>query len=180
MGRFSWASDGATGALYRARQFFAGFRGWLEPAQIGEVRDTLSPQELDLFVRMQGRDQKHSFRVLRRLQRSAVERGRRLPHELAVAALLHDVGKGRLATWHRVAFVLLNAASPRLAARLERRDAPGWRNALWRLRHHARLGAERLAAAGVAPRIVDLVAGHTGDPGDDAELAWLIEADSRS
>jgi hypothetical protein len=175
--RSSWVS-GCARALYRARQFLAGFRGWLEPREIVEVRSLLAPAGFDLFVRMQGRDQKHSFRVLRWLQRSAVERGTVVPETLVQAALLHDVGKGRLATWHRVAFVLLNAAAPRLAPRIERAEGAGWRNALWRLRHHARLGAQRLAAAGVAPRVVELVARHTGEFAGDDELAWLIEADA--
>jgi hypothetical protein len=174
--RFSWASGGSR-ALYRVRQFLAGFRGWLEPGEIGEVRTLLAAREIDLFVRMQGRDQKHSFRVLRWLERSAAERHVPLPRELVVAALLHDVGKGHLATWHRVAFVLLNACAPHLAPRLERERGGGWRNALWRLRHHARLGADRLAAAGCSPRVVALVAGPTGAPGADPDLAWLIEAD---
>ncbi len=177
MARSSWASLGAR-ALYRARQFVAGYRGWLEPHEIVEVRSLLTPIEVDLFVRMQGRDQKHSFRVLRWLQASAAERGTALPGPLIEAALLHDVGKGRLATWHRVAFVLLNAASPAYALSVEREQDGGWRNALWRLRHHARLGAARLAAAGVDPRVVDLVARHTGAAGDDRDLAWLIEADA--
>jgi hypothetical protein len=160
------------------RQFLAGFRGWLEPDEIVEVRSLLPPPEIDLFVRMQGRDQKHSFRVLRWLQRSAAERGVTLSRPLIEAALLHDVGKGRLATWHRVAFVLLDAATPRLARRVERERGHGWRNALWRLRHHAHLGAARLAAAGVDPRVVELVAGPPGEARDDADLAWLIEADA--
>ena len=59
-----------------------------------------------------------------------------------VAALVHDVGKGRLATCHRIAFVLLNAGAPSLARRLEAERGAGWRQALWRLRHQVQFDME--------------------------------------
>jgi putative nucleotidyltransferase with HDIG domain len=164
---------------YRVRQFTDGVRPWLEPYEIAEARGRLSEAEFALFMRMEGRDRKHSLRVMRWIERTGRERGREPSEELLNAALLHDIGKGDLATWHRIAFVLLGRFPP-LASRLEAPEGAGWQRALWRLRHHARLGAERLAAAGSSARVVELVARHTGEPGDDAELAWLIEADGES
>jgi hypothetical protein len=163
---------------YRAWQFFAGWRARLTPQAITEIRELLTRVELALFVAMLGRDQAHCLRVMRVIQRTAVEQGRTPSRELLVAALLHDIGKGRVATWHRVAFVVLDALAPRLERRLERPDGAGWQRALWRLRCHGRLGAERLVEAGVDPRVAHLVAGHSAPPpGDDPELAWLIAAD---
>lgn len=163
---------------YRAWQLFAGWRARLTPAAIMEIRALLSTDELLLFVAMAGRDQDHSLRVMRAIQHSGVERRRSPSHQLLVAALLHDIGKGRIATWQRVLFVLLDAVAPRLAGRIEAAGAAGWRRALWRLRHHARLGAEQLAAVGAHPRTVALVAGHTGSGrADDDELMVLIAAD---
>lgn len=166
---------------YRVWQLVAGWRARLTPAAITEIRALLSPEELLLFVAMAGRDQDHSLRVMRTLQRIGIEQRRSPTHQLLVAALLHDIGKGRLATSHRVLFVLLDAAAPRLGRYLEARDGAGWRQALWRLRHHARLGAEVLTALGADERVVTLVAAHTGPPpADDDELTWLIAADQVS
>ena len=163
---------------YRVWQFFAGWRARLTPQAIVEIRQLLTREELTFFVGMLGRDQAHCLRVMRVIQRTAVARGRAPSRELLVAALLHDVGKGPVATWHRVAFVVLDALAPRLARRLERPRDGGWRGALWRLRHHARLGAERLAGAGIDPRVVALVSAHSSrTPGGGPDLEWLIAAD---
>jgi len=99
------------------------------------------------------------------------------------------VGKGPLLVWDRVAFVLLCAASPSLTERLALRlNAPREassglrrrRDALWRLRHHAALGADLVEAAGAPPRVVELVRRHTeAPPPDDEELASFIAADDR-
>jgi hypothetical protein len=164
---------------YRVWQVFAGWRARLTPEAITEIRALLSPAELALFVAMLGRDQAHCLRVRDEVARMGVARRRSPSHPLLVSALLHDIGKGRVATWQRVAFVTLDVLAPRLARRIESPDGAGWRRALWRLRHHARLGAEQLAAIGADPRAVALVAGHMAPPSADAddELAWLIAAD---
>ena len=48
------------------------------------------------------------------------------------------------------------------------------------LRHHARLGAALLAAAGADSRVIELVARHTeASPADDAALARFIALDDR-
>ena len=169
---------------YRVRQFTRGLRPHLAPDEIEEVRARLSPAELDLFLRAEPRDRRHSFDLYRLLQRETVD----VTHDLLTAALLHDVGKGPLLVWHRVAFVLLNAVAPRLARRLERRAdllreasvLDRWRDALWRLRHHAALGALLVEAAGSSPRVVELIRRHTeAVPDDDPELAAFIVADDR-
>ena len=101
--------------------------------------------------------------------------------ELLVAALLHDVGKGQLHLLDRVAYVALDAISPQLVDGIAREHGPRWRQGLWRLRHHARLGAERLIAAGSSPRVVELVAAHMRGDGAEhvsEELAWLRSADA--
>ncbi len=166
----------AARARYRVSQVARGFRTYLTPAEIRALRALLGPAELALFAAMHPRDRRHSIDVLRWLE---VTSGTEAPSaELKRAALLHDVGKGQLALTDRVAFVLLEALSPRAVSLLGSRDGARWRRALWTLRHHAALGGERLAAAGSDARVVALVRRHTAPPSaSDAELARLIEAD---
>ncbi len=100
------------------------------------------------------------------------------PDDLMAAALLHDVGKGSLFVWDRVAYVLLGALSNRMRRRLARQYGWRWQRALWRLEWHARLGAEMLAQVGTRPRVVELVARHKdASSAGDEDLAWLIAAD---
>ena len=170
-------------AGYRTRQVAWGLRSAIAPADREAVRALLSPAELALFDAMEPRDRAHAVRTLRWLDRAGGP-GSAARRDVRAAALLHDVGKGRLALWHRVAYVLL-AALP--AAALDRlcRRGHGPRDALWRLRHHDRLGGALLREAGSAPRVVELVERHLAPPAaaraaGDLDLLALIEADGNS
>lgn len=161
---------------YRAGQFVRGFRTTLSPEEIAAARRLLGARELQLFAGLHPRDRRHSMNVMRWLEAST-----RPSRELLVAALLHDVGKGQLRVLDRVAYVTLNAISPQFLDGIAREHGPRWRQGLWRLRHHARLGAERLIEAGSSPRVVELVAAHIGTDGAEQtseQLTWLRSADA--
>ena len=159
---------------YRARQFFGGFRAALSPDELAFVRGVLTREELALFADMQARDRRHSVNVALALQNAT---GVETSRDLLATALLHDIGKGDLFVGERVAYVLLFAVSPRLVD-LVGRPASRGRDGIWRLRHHARLGAERLREEGSSPRVIELVVAHVdGNASADAELARLQEAD---
>jgi len=161
-------------ARYRARQFFGGFRAALTPDELAFVRGVLTRRELALFADLQARDQRHSVNVALALRDDG---GGATSRDLLVAALLHDIGKGDLFVGERVVYVLLLAVSPRLVDLVGRRGSRG-RDGIWRLRHHARLGAELLTEEGSSPRVIELVAAHMdGDASEDAELARLQAAD---
>lgn len=165
------------GAIYRVRQVLWGLRREIAAPDGEAVRTLLSPAEFRLFEAMEPRDRSHAVRTLRWLERAGAATGR----DVRVAALVHDVGKGRLALWHRVAYVLLGALPGALLDRLCRRGA-GARGALWRLRHHDLLGAALLREAGSAPRVVELVERHLTPraAADDPDLRALQEADGHS
>lgn len=138
----------------------------------------LTDQELLLFSAMPGRDRRHSMDMVHWLQRQPPEDGSPPSPELLAAALVHDVGKGSLIVWDRVAFVLLGAASTRLRIAAGVEHGPRWRHAIWRLEHHAQLGADLLQTAGSRPRVVELVRRHKDHSADgDVELHRLIAAD---
>ena len=163
-------------AGYRAGQLVRGLRTALSPRELIAARSLLSARELQLFAGLHPRDRRHSMDVMRWLEART-----RPSRELLVAALLHDVGKGQLRVLDRVAYVALNAISPRLVDGVAREHGPRWRQGLWRLRHHPQLGAERLIEAGSSQRVVELVAAHIRADGAEqtgVELAWLRSADS--
>jgi hypothetical protein len=164
-------------AAYRSSQFFRGFRWALCPEEIQTIRSLLTEPECKLFTAMQGRDRRHSMDMVRWLQRHSTP-GVLPSDDLLAAALLHDVGKGSLIVWDRVAFVLLGALSARLRLRLAREDGWRWQRAMWRLEHHAWIGSEMLVEAGTRQRVIELVARHKdASSGRDEELALLMAAD---
>ncbi len=147
----------ATRALYRSRQLFGGVRPRIDAELLTEALPLLSEPERRLFEAMTTRDQQHCLAVYAHL------RGQR-DHDLLTAALLHDAGKGRIALWHRVAYVLLEAASPPLLRRLAKPgDGPGWRQALDRCHRHPELGAqlaEEAGSPGIAVALIREDSGH--------------------
>lgn len=158
-------------AIYRSRQFFASLRPRVDPALRDEAFALLSESERELFDSMTLRDQQHCIDVYRRL------RERHDDHDLLVAALLHDCGKGRIALWHRVAYVLLDSSAPSLLRRVaDEGEGASWRQALYRCLHHPELGARMAEQAGSAPRVVALIRGDHTSEGNE-QLAALQAAD---
>ena len=135
----------------------------------------LTPAEQALFFSMETSDQRHALDVFRDLKANGQGDA-----SLLAAALLHDVGKGRINVWQRVAFVLLNAVSPRLLCRLASGHGRGWRGALARSLDHAERGAALAEAAGSTPETVRLIRLHRAPAGDDPALAMLQAADEGS
>lgn len=122
----------------------------------------LSPTEIVAFQRMSRADQLHSLNVLRTVQ-SQYES---VPLSLAVAALMHDVGKCRyhLAVWQKTLVVLVKRLRPSLAERLGREDKlSSWRAPFVVRSHHAQWSAEILRACRADEIAVWLVEHHQAD-----------------
>jgi len=104
--------------FYRTRQFLGAFRPTVESAERTDARVLLGERLWPLFESMKPRDQRHSLDVFHVLKDQGDH-----DQDLLMAALLHDVGKGRLAAanvrlWHRVVYVLLGAGPPGLLRRV--------------------------------------------------------------
>jgi hypothetical protein len=133
------------------------------PLEIELARRWLSPAELQLFLNMGRSEQLHSLNVLRDVLVQAAD----TPHDLAVAALLHDAGKGRyrLAVWQKTFSVLLRRLHPRLEQRLRAEDRlTFWRAPFVVRYHHPRWSAQMLREAGSSDRVVWLAEHHADNP----------------
>ncbi len=136
------------------------------------AREFLGGELLVVFDAQEPRDQRHSAGTARWL----IEHGHASDHDLLVAALLHDAGKGTQRTRDRVVHVLTEwLPEPLVAAEASRFEM---RRALARSRAHSERGAELLVAAGASPRVVELTRLHHRPAGRDAMLALLQRADA--
>lgn len=166
------------GIAYRLRQLWANLTaGPLTAQAVAEVAAALTPGEQDLFALFSPADQWHSVRVLHTLR----EAGYNDP-DLAVAALLHDIGKTRypLSAWDRTLIVIGQTLLPRRVTAWGEGPVAGWRRPFVVRAQHPAWGAEMAAANGSRPRVVELIARHAGPPGDDAVLRALQWADDRN
>ena len=156
--------------MHRVRQFFGALRPRVSVRDRVEAYAWLMPPQQRLFETMTLRDQQHGIIVMRRVRARADE-----DPVLCAAALLHDCGKGKVALWHRVAYVLLGT-TPNVRERVANRHGAEWRQALWRLLHHPSLGASLVAATGADPEVVRMIREQDA-PAAHGKLAILQAAD---
>ena len=151
---------------YRIRQFVRTVRQPQAPPDLGRLAGLLSAEQRALFSSLAVVDQYHCLAVAQAL----AAQGHEQP-DLLRAALVHDIGKARahISTWERVAHVLLMRCAPTLAGRLGSARAGEGGHGLYVLAHHAALGGDLAAQAGLAPAVVALVRGD-GDPQLQAAL----------
>ncbi len=166
-------------AGYRVYQFGRSIAPRPLDAEDRAILDaTLPPAARALFATMSRNDQRHSLTVYRALRDTGCDDA-----ELLAAALLHDSGKGsgRVRLWVRPPLVLLKAFAPRLLTWMTREPLPGcsvpwWRRPLYAAWHHAAIGADLAAAAGLSPRTVELIRTHHDPHGPAAALHVVDDA----
>jgi hypothetical protein len=142
----------------KVRQFARHLRARVEPTERAALAAWLAPAQLAVFDAMHVADRRHGLDVVASLRTEDVS-----DHDLLVAGLLHDAGKGSVGIFPRVAHALGQAYGRwiwRLGGIL-----PGWRAALRTLRDHADTSAAIAAEAGCSARTVDLIR-HQDDPRD--------------
>ncbi len=149
-------------AFTRLRQGVRALIAFSRPVDYALAAAHLTEAQMALFRRMRRVEQLHSLNVLR-----ALRAGGALDRDLAVAALLHDVGKScyPLALWQKVAAVLLRRFIPRAAERWSRADpATPWTRPFVVYAHHPAWSADLLRAADSAENAVWLADHHQDDP----------------
>ncbi|MCX6023694.1 MAG: HD domain-containing protein [Chloroflexi bacterium] len=162
-------------SLYRVRQFGNILRGSLNPSEQMLVRQFLNPQQQALFWAMRPLAQRHHLDVGLDLLA-----GGWVNPDLIRAALLHDVGKGQMGVWPRVAIVLALAAAPRTAHRWAERGGPPPLSWLRTQLLHAEIGAQQVKQTGASIRTVELIRRHESHLPDDPEQTALRRADDRN
>lgn len=175
--------------VYRLRQFVRGFTAQVS-AKDGEVLDQiLTPMQRHLFGRMPVDAQRHSLNVL-----STLHNAGHTDDDLAVAALLHDVGKvaamdvgAYLGIWMRGPMVILETVAPHLLPRLASpQPSPSWRYAIHVQNAHPQIGAVWAQEAGCNALTCWLIAHHQDkdldalDPSRRDLLQTLQWADNRN
>ncbi len=137
------------------------------------IEATLPPGGQRLFASMSTSDQHHSLLVYRALKNHGC-----VDSEMLAAALLHDSGKGggRVRLWVRPLVVLARACTPKLLARLARNNASWWRRPFYYAWHHATVGADLAASAGLPERTVLLIRTHHQADGPAADLHAVDDA----
>ena len=161
--------------VQRLRQGLRALFAFMQPVDLALAAETLTPEQLALFQRMWRGEQLHSLNVLRMVMAQSSA-----PDSLAIAALLHDVGKTRypLRLWQKTAAVLVRAFAPATFERLSKGDP---RRALERpfvvYVQHPAWSAELLAQTGASEAAVWLVAHHADNPDSlpDSDLIPLLK-----
>ena len=148
-----------TSAASRFEQGVRACLAFATPVELQLAKEHLSVKEFDAFCAMSRAEQLHSLNVLR----AVLAQSDRTLHPLAVAALLHDVGKSRycLAVWQKSLCVIVKAMFPRLADWLGREPRLNpWRAPFVVRKQHHKWSADILRACGSDPVAIWLAEHH--------------------
>jgi Cas3, HD domain len=163
-------------ALHRVGQFWRHASARVSPAEFADAQRILEPDLVSLFARLPINDQRHGLDVLQTVNHLEAAPGRLLQQ----AALLHDVGKSgaEFSVIDRSLAVFLQALSPRLLSGLLR-ARPAFARRYAAYADHARVGAERLRAAGAIELAAIVAEHHAPHPASDVTRR-LQRADGRN
>jgi hypothetical protein len=132
------------------------------PLDLDLAARTLTPPQLAAFQRMTRGEQLHSLNVLRDVLAQGAT-----PPELAVAALMHDVGKSRyhMRVWQKTLVVLVRSFAHPTYMKLIRESEQNWiARPFVVAQFHGAWGAEMLRELGASERTIWLVALHDKKP----------------
>jgi hypothetical protein len=143
---------------YRFGQGIRALFAFTQSVEVSLAEAYLNPSLLRLFQQLKRNEQLHSLSVLR----DVLAQGE-TPHDLAVAALLHDVGKVRypVAVWQKTLAVAVRELLPQQFIRWSQGDPRNpWQRAFVVYVQHPQWSAALLAEAGASERACWLAAHH--------------------
>jgi hypothetical protein len=149
-------------AVQRVRQGIRALLAFSRPVDSDLAANYLTPELMAQFNLMRHSEQLHSLNVLRATLAQGFT-----PSDLAVAALLHDVGKSRypFPTMQKTLVVLVRTFAPGLFQRLSQGDERNfWQRPFVLSQQHPIWSAEIVAAAGASERATWLIAHHADPP----------------
>jgi hypothetical protein len=152
---------------YRIGQALRALVAFSQPVEREVAANHLTPELLALFDRMRRSEQAHALNVLR----TVLAQGQ-MPRELAIAALLHDVGKTRYTVriWQKTIAVVVQTLAPRLYERWGEGDPARWWVRPFVVKaQHPIWSAEMLANAGAPEAAIWLAAHH-----QDTAAQWAV------
>lgn len=129
------------------------------------VASVLNAAQVNYFKQMTRSEQLHSIRVLRSIRAQADN----TPHDLDVAALMHDVGKSRYTQniTHKTVSVLVKKFLPKLEERLTQDETlTFWRAPFVVRRYHPKWSGEILSETGASERAIWLASHHQDNAED--------------
>ena len=153
----------------KVRRFRAYLGAHVSPEERSALATWLTPGQLGVFDRMHVADRRHGLDVAATLRADGIA-----DPDVLLAGLLHDAGKGQVGVAPRVLHSLGQAYGAWLPSIV--RPLPGMASALERLETHAERSAAMAAAAGCAPRTVELIRWQEAprDP-EFGESFWLAD-----
>lgn len=160
----------ASVAVYRVRQGLRAMFAFTHGVDYTQASEHLSQPMLTLFKTLRRGEQIHSIHVLN----GVLAQADHTQHALAVAALMHDIGKTRypLRLWQKTLAVLVRKFLPSLFARWSGGDPRSFFHRPFVVYvHHPAWSAELLQKLGAPEDTVWLAAHHA----DDAET-WRDHA----
>ena len=150
--------------IHRLRQGLRALFAFTRSVDLALAERYLSPPQLIAFQRLRRGEQLHSLSVLR----AVLAQNPVTPPDLAVAALMHDVGKTRYPSrlWQKIITVAVRMVAPSTFDRLSHGDPRRWQYRPFVVYvDHPIWSAEILAQTDASPEAIWLVA-HHADPTD--------------
>lgn len=155
--------------MYRIQQFFKSLFVTKSMVDMDFVRKYLSPAQEGVFLRMQAYDRYHSVLFAKTL----ISNVYKVPNDLIVAALLHDVGKSRypINSLHRMGAVVARKFVPALMDKENEDEVTFLNRTVLVSNHHAEWSEEMATSVEVSDLTAWIIAHHE-DKEFDANHKW--------